>query len=168
MDARGRRGLLTGGALVAAAGLHVAWAAGSTWPAGDRDALADLVVGSRPMPGPLPCAAVAAALLTAGHLVATSAGTVRPRPRRVPRGWWPLGAAAVAAVLGARGAGGLAAAVPGLAERARARGWGVTEQFRRRDRVLYSPLCLALAVGAADAARGRRAEPEPRATRLRT
>src|SRR3954447_16168917 len=47
--------------LLGLASLHVPWAAGSPWPARDRDALADLMAGRAggPVPAPAACLAVA-------------------------------------------------------------------------------------------------------------
>src|SRR4051794_41818952 len=42
--------------LLGLASLHVPWAAGSPWPARDRDALADLMAGRAGGPGPAPAA----------------------------------------------------------------------------------------------------------------
>ncbi len=60
----------TGLATIAA--IHVFWAAGGTWPARDRMELAEMVNGNlnEPMPGPLPCLAVAGAAAGGAALVA--------------------------------------------------------------------------------------------------
>jgi len=125
----------TSGALAGVAAMHVAWGLGSTWPFPDATKLGDTVVGSADVPPPLACFAVAGALGAAAVLVGG-----------VPAGWpvvRRLGQAGVASVLAARAGLGFAGrtdiAVPGSA----------SLEFRRWDRRLYSPLCLALAAGAA-------------------
>ena len=89
---------LTAATLIGLAVLHVAWGRGSSFPLADRDDLAEAVVGTSFVPGPLPCFGVAAALL-----VASSAVQNRPRwPRRLRRltlAWspeyWVVGAFSV-------------------------------------------------------------------------
>jgi hypothetical protein len=133
-----RAGTLT---LLGLAGLHAAWASGSSWPAGDRAQLADLMAGRAggPVPTPAACVLVASLLASASALVAG-------RPRRLPR-LRRLGAAGVAAAFGIRGACGLAGRTdlvsPGSTSTA----------FRRLDRRYYAPLCLSLAVAAFSSAR---------------
>lgn len=113
------------------AALHVAWGIGVTWPGRDAQDLAQKVVGGsdgEPMPPPLACYAVAGALLVAaGALVLTL----------FPSGFQPLlrliGFVAAGVFL-LRGA--LGYAVPRLAD--------TGQDFDRLNRVLYSPLCLAL------------------------
>ncbi|HEY3673117.1 MAG TPA: DUF3995 domain-containing protein [Acidimicrobiia bacterium] len=121
------------------AGLHVAWGRGSTFPFADRDGLNDTVVGRASTPPPSACLAVAGALTMAGALVAD----VAPLPRPIQR----LGVTGVAVVLASRAALGFAgrtdAVSPGSA----------SVRFRRLDRRVYSPLCLALAAGALSARR---------------
>jgi Protein of unknown function (DUF3995) len=118
--------------LFALAGLHAAWGAGSAWPMADRRALADAVIGGDDVPPPLACYAVSGALTTAGLLVA---GWPRRHPllRRV-------GVGGVVAVLAGRGALGIAGRTSIVSPRSTSR------SFARRDRRIYSPLCLALAV----------------------
>jgi hypothetical protein len=129
--------------LLGIAGLHAAWAWGASWPARDRQALADLMAGRAggSVPPPAACVAVAGSL-------AVAAGLVAGRPRGVPR-LRRAGAAGVAAVLGVRGVCGLAGRTdlvsPG----------STSERFRRLDRLYYSPLCLSLAAAAASSARTR-------------
>jgi hypothetical protein len=134
-----RSRVATAAALGALAGLHVAWGLGSSFPFRDADELADAVVGRRAVPPPGACFAVAGALLAATALVADVGGL----PRSVQR----LGVGGVAAVLATRAALGFAGrtdlAVPGSA----------SPRFRRLDRGVYSPLCLALAAGALTARR---------------
>jgi hypothetical protein len=140
--------MATAGALAAAAALHVAWGLGSSFPCGDRATLADVVVGGSEVPAPRACFAVAAALGSASALVAG-----------VPARWPGLvraGRAGVAVALGSRALVGLSGhhelvtPVP------------PSDRFLRWDRVLYTPLCLALAGGASRAAvAGRPARPGP-------
>ncbi len=125
-------------AMGGAAALHLAWAAGSTFPFASRAELNDTVIGKQVSPGPVECIAVAAALGTAGALVARSA-----RGRRIID---RLGAAGVAAVLGTRAAFGFAGRtsvlVPG----------SESPRFVRMDRFVYSPICALLAAGAVTSA----------------
>jgi hypothetical protein len=121
------------------AGLHIVWGRGSTFPFADHDRLNDAVIGRGSTPSPSACFAVAGALTVAGTLVAD----VAPLPRSVQR----LGVTGVAAVLASRAAFGFSgrtdAVVPG----------STSVRFRRLDRRVYSPLCLALAAGAFSARR---------------
>jgi hypothetical protein len=125
---------LTSAALASIAGVHVAWGLGSTFPFATRAELADAVIGSPAVPPPGACYAVATALFAASALVAD----VRIGPRRVRR----LGRQVVGGVLTVRGIAGLAGRtdvlLPGCA----------SPRFRRLDRRIFSPLCLALALGA--------------------
>jgi hypothetical protein len=125
--------------LFALAGFHVLWGRGSTFPFPDRDGLNDAVIGRGSTPSPGACFAVAGALTVAGALVAD----VAPLPRPIQR----LGVTGVAVVLAARAAFGFSgrtdAVVPG----------STSVRFRRLDRRVYSPLCLALAAGALSARR---------------
>ena len=131
--ALGTAAVFTGVAVV-----HVAWGRGSTFPYQTRAELNDAVIGRDATPSPAACNAVAAAL-TAAALLVGRAGTGGGRLSRV-------GAGGVAAVLAVRAAFGLAGRtdmlVPGSA----------SAQFRRLDRRVFGPLCLALATGAACAA----------------
>lgn len=122
---------LLSAALVVIALVHLAWAAGVTWPfASERD-LARAVVGTRGierMPAPDLCALVAAALLAAAAWPWLGGlGALRP-----------LGLAALALVFLARGG---ASYVPAL------RALGPEEPLATYDRRLYGPLCLALGAG---------------------
>ena len=133
---------LTATVLAAIGVLHVAWGRGSAFPYPDRDDLADALVGQDHMPGPSPSFAVAGALFTAAALVAdVPVGSARLRR---------LGVAGVAGVLGLRGALGLAGRTSVLVPRS------TGERFRRLDRRYFSPLCLALAAGAASTLLPRR------------
>lgn len=129
-----------GGATV----MHGMWARGSSWPAADREQLADLVVGRQPFPGPALTWTVTALLGAATALTAARAELVAvpgggsARPVR-------MAANVLAATLLTRGAGGLVVSGLGLGES--------TPQFRRCDLALYSPLCLGLACAVALASR---------------
>ncbi len=118
-----------------AAGLHGLWAAGSSWPAADKDDLADLVVGRARFPSAGPTAVVAGMLATAAALTAAQSGLIpvpSPSANRVVH----LGMRTVAAVLLTRGLGGLGVSALGLG--------GASERFRYWDLRVYSPLCVAL------------------------
>jgi hypothetical protein len=124
------------------AALHVAWGAGSSIPFDDRGDLADAVVGTRAVPPPAACYMVAGALTAAAALVlGLPAG--RPAFRRV-------GLLGVTSILGTRGLFGLAGRTDVVSP------GSTSVRFRRLDRRLYSPLCLALAGGAWSAARTSR------------
>lgn len=128
-------------AVLAAIGvLHVSWAAGAGRLRGRGSGLADAVAGTEldRAPGPVACLAVAGLLGTAATLVA---GHPRRRPalRRT-------GAAGVVAVLAVRGALGVAGRTDLLVPMA------TSARFRRLDRRLYGPLCLALAAASGPAA----------------
>ena len=124
----------TAATLLSLAGLHVLWGRGSTFPFADRDGLNDSVVGRSSTPRPSACFAVAGALTAAASLVADVP--------RLPRHLQRLGVTGVAVVLASRAALGFSGRTdvvsPGSA----------SPRFRRLDRRMYSPLCLALAVGA--------------------
>jgi hypothetical protein len=120
--------------LSALAGLHCTWATGSTWPFGSAEALSDKVVGrpSEPPPSPAACLGVAASL-------AVAAGLVAGHPRRRP-GVSRAGSTGVVAVLSVRGAFGMAGRTDLLVH------GSTSPAFRARDRWVYSPVCLALAL----------------------
>jgi hypothetical protein len=156
-----RAGALTASAaLFGLAGLHAAWGAGCAWPAADRRALADAVIGTKArtgsgtgsgsgtkagtgtgtgtglqdsgMPGPAACFAVSGALVTAGALVAGWPARRWPRLHR-------LGTCGVAGVLASRGALGLTGQTRVISPASE------SGRFLRLDRRVYSPACLALA-----------------------
>lgn len=138
-------------ALLGLAGVHVAWALGSTWPVADAGELARTVVGVEPdrMPGPAPTLTVAALLTTAAGLLAARASSRGgPGLQRLAG----TGSAGVATVLGLRGLGGLAMSLPQVLA-------GQPTSFARWDAALYSPLCLTLAGLAAACARSPRSSP---------
>ncbi len=143
---RALAGAVSGLALAGLAGVHLAWAAGSAWPAASRADLAAEVVGADHVPSAAACAGVAGLLTVAAAAVGDGSGARRTGPVGRAAG---LGAAAV---LAGRGVAGLAAN-PWL-RRSRPR-------FAARDARIYSPLCLALAAGMTAALRpaGSRSHP---------
>jgi hypothetical protein len=134
---RGRVATVT--ALFGVGALHAVWGSGSTFPFADRNRLNDTVVGRDATPSPAMCFAVAGLLTAAGALVA---GLPSPRSRvRL------AGVCTVAGVLGTR-------AVLGFAGRTEMVSPGSSSAtFRRMDKRFYSPLCAALALGAASSLR---------------
>ena len=121
------------------AALHAVWATGSTFPFASRERLNDAVIGRQTTPSPTACLGVAGSLAAACALV----GGLPRRDSRLRR----AGVCTVAATLGARAALGFAGRTelvsPG----------STSEHFRKNDRRIYSPLCLALALGAASSLR---------------
>lgn len=133
-------GRCTAAALSAAAILHVVWATGSTFPFRTRAALNDTVIGRRVAPGPLECVAVAGLLVAAAGVVTSADRRHRPLSRSAS-----FVVALVFAIRAAFGFGGRTSMlVPG----------SESPRFKRMDRRVYAPVCTALAVGAAAAARG--------------
>lgn len=120
--------------LVGLAALHAAWGAGASFPAPDREELADLIAGTEAVPPARQCLAVAGLLATAASLVAS----IGPWPPAVRR----AGVVGVVGVLGARGIAGLTGRTDLLVP------WTPSARFVGLDRRYYGPLCLALAVGA--------------------
>jgi len=127
-------GTLATAGLGAAAGIHAAWAAGSTWPVDSPASLADLVVGRQPMPTQGMCLGVAALLTGATATVAID--TVRDRRATTVARRAHLGARAVGCALAIRGVGGFITSALGMGS--------PTPRYRRWDLLLFSPLCLAL------------------------
>lgn len=125
--------------LFALAGLHVVWGRGSTFPFADRDGLNAAIIGRTSTPPPSACFAVAGALTAAAALVAD----VPRLPRRVQH----VGVIGVGTVLATRAALGFSGRTDAVSP------GSVSPHFRRLDRRVYSPLCLALAVGAFSARR---------------
>lgn len=141
---------LTAAGLAGAAGVHVAWALGSPWPFRDRETWRRSVLDARMSePGPLACVAVAGALGAGAGSVLAAGGARVPGWASLPRPLHTLAPWGVAGVLAARGGLGLVVVRDG-----RAGG-----DFSRLDRRVYSPLCLALATGAAWTAARRRDQP---------
>lgn len=124
----------TAATLTGIAMFHAAWGAGSTFPYADRATLADRVAGSTAAPKPRDCFAVAGLLLIAAGVV----GGVLPIGARTRR----LGSVGIAAILGGRGALGMAGRTGSIVP------WTPSERFTELDRGFYGPLCLALAGGA--------------------
>jgi hypothetical protein len=120
-----------GTGLAAAAGLHLHWALGGTWPAADRADLAAKVVDRADLPSRTLMLAVTGALTAATALVWTRPVTDHPL---VAAGTWT-----VAGFLAARGTVGLAYAAVRPDD----------SPFAVRDRWLYSPVCMALAAATA-------------------
>jgi len=118
--------------LLAIAGLHVAWGVGSSFPFASRERLADTVVGEDEVPPPSACFAVAAALCVGAG--ALSEVLALPSWLRV------VVVRAMATVLGVRAVLGFLGATSLISP------GSTSATFRRRDRALYSPLTLALAV----------------------
>jgi hypothetical protein len=125
--------LLGAGALGGLSALHLAWAAGSSWPSSDRAELAQVTAGTDELPGPVPCLQVAAVLAGAAGLVAGVGGD-----RRVAR----FGRAAVAAGFLTRGVAGLTGNTGRLVP------WTPDARFARLDRRYYGPLCCAIGLAA--------------------
>jgi hypothetical protein len=123
----------TAAAIGVAAAVHVAWGLKVEVPGVDGDRMAEAVVGSGPVPGPAACFAVAGALQAAAALVL---GVPRSRPGLVR-----AGRCGVALALGGRAALGLTGRTDLVAP------GELTDRFRRWDRRLYTPLCLALTAG---------------------
>jgi hypothetical protein len=128
--------------LLGIAAVHALWALGSSWPAEDRDELAEVMAGRAGGSVPSP-----AACLVVATLLASASALVGGRPRCLPC-LRRTGTICVSVVLGVRGACGMAGRTdlvsPG----------STSPRFRRLDRRYYSPLCLALAAAAASSARG--------------
>ena len=115
--------------------LHTAWGLGSSFPFRDHATLADTVAGTRTVPQPRDCFAVAGLLLTSAALV-SGALPLQADVRRV-------GALGVATILAGRGVLGMARRTSMVVP------WTPSERFVRLDHHYYGPLCLALAAGAA-------------------
>lgn len=120
---------LTAG-LLALAALHLLWALGVWWPCREERVLVRAVVGvagAERMPGPIPCALVAAGCALAASLP-----------------WWPRGGAREVALVLAAAAFLLRGAMPWM------RAWrrvALQEPFARLDRAAYGPIALLVAGG---------------------
>lgn len=123
--------LALGGSAVLASisALHLAWGAGSSWPATDRRTLAEEIAGKTEMPPPHACFAVAGALAGAAAIVAGLGGE-RPLAR-FARG-------AVAATMLVRGVTGITGSTRLLVS------WTPSDHFNALDKRRYGPLCLAI------------------------
>lgn len=133
-------GIVVPAALGAIAALHAAWALGWRWPGGTDQALAERVVGAGAELPPGPVIWAVAALLGAAATVVAAVGAGR-RERLLSAATW-----SVAGVLIARGALLIPVDLIG----------GLDSIFAQLDLALYSPLCVALGLGAAVVARGPR------------
>lgn len=133
-------------ALAAIGIVHIAWGRGSAWPLGDREGLADAVVGSPAVPGPASCYLVGGAVLAAGALVAGAGGA----GRAATAARW-----GVTTALGARGVlgGRVATKALGLPR--------PSQRFVDLDTRIYRPLCLTLAALTGLAARRPRGSARP-------
>ncbi|MDC0676837.1 DUF3995 domain-containing protein [Sorangium atrum] len=133
--------LASGGALGVLAAIHVYWGLGGAWPGDARHEKVEMVVG---LPKGSPFPSLGACLVVA-CLLASSAALVLAQ--RYGRGGSPTllrpGAWAVALVLGARGVGGYFDA--------RLRPGTRALPYHRLNRLVYSPLSLALAAAVAGA-----------------
>lgn len=127
-------------ALAAIAAIHAAWALGWRWPGGTDEALAERVVGAGAELPAEPIVWALAALIGAAATVVAAVGAGR-RERFLRAATWT-----VAGVLIARGASIPIDLIGGL-----------DSTYAQLDLAVYSPLCLALGLGAAIVARG----PEP-------
>ena len=124
-------------ALAGLAALHAAWALGWRWPGGSDEAFAERIVSSGDLPPDWATWAVAGLLLAAAGIVrAPARGATAPLVRA---GTWTL-----AIVLAGRGAAFLAYDVAN----------GFDTIYTRLDAAVYSPLALALGLGAAAVAHG--------------
>ncbi len=108
--------------------LHVLWSTGSSWPARDRETLADAIGGFSRVPSAGACLIVAALLGSAALCVVGIPGHLA----RITQ----LGSAITSFVLFARGSMGLTGRMP-HAKRSRT--------FAELDRRVYSPVCLVIA-----------------------
>jgi hypothetical protein len=129
-------------ALAAIAAIHAAWALGWRWPGHDDESLAERVVGAGAELPPEPVVWVVAGLLGAAAAVVAAVGAGR-RERLVRAAAW-----SVAGVLLVRGAAYIPIDLIGTLE----------TEYARLDLAIYSPLSLALGLGAAIVARGPRPE----------
>jgi hypothetical protein len=137
---RQQMGTLTAATLLGIGGLHGAWGLGVYWPGQDSLSLANRVVGGSKFPSSFDCFVVASLLGGAAGLVVANTYPSSVLGRAVPSRIRGLGVGVVASVLGARGALGMISSVVNLP--------ATTQEFRRLNLSLYSPLCMALGLGA--------------------
>lgn len=114
---------------------HALWGLGLPWPWGDRRSLARGAIGREAVPGPLSCFAVAAAVGAMALVPLAQTAIVIPP---VPWPWVQAVALGCAAIFGVRGVAGY---TPAFARRFPG------EPFKTLNRLVYSPLCLALGAG---------------------
>ncbi len=119
-------------AFIALGGLHAIWAAGGTWPFTDKESLSEIVWGGPASTFPSPAATLVVTLLlgVAALLVTGRAGIWGAQ---VPPWVFSVGTWGVATVLLLRALIGLMSI-------------GSDSSNATMDLVLYSPLCLVLAV----------------------
>ena len=133
-DSTSRRlALIVGSVLAADAALHLYWATGATWPAADPHSLSFAVLNTDvPFTPPVLLPIAALLLVAAGIVIARS----RVHPQRRFVGLLRAGTVAVAIGLALRGVVGLLWAI----------GIGVDTggPFVWLNRLVYTPLCLAL------------------------
>ncbi|WP_368184333.1 DUF3995 domain-containing protein [Aestuariibius sp. HNIBRBA575] len=118
------------GVLLILAGLHIMWGLGIWWPNRDEAALARTIAGFKGidrMPGAIPCAIVAVALLAAARWPHLEDGFLRN-----------LGMFGFAAVFLGRGSIGFTQKWADITPE---------QPFRRLDRHYFSPLCLLIGAG---------------------
>jgi Protein of unknown function (DUF3995) len=127
-------------ALAAIAAIHAASALGWRWPGHDEQSLAGRVVGAGAELPPEPLVWVVAGLLGTAAAVVAAVGSGR-REQLVRAAAW-----SVAGVLLVRGAAYIPIDLIG----------GLDTEYARLDLAIYSPLALALGLGAAIVARGPR------------
>ncbi len=135
-----RVGNATALGLASAGAIHAAWGLGMRWPGTDATSLARKVVGSSIFPSSRDCFAVAGLLGIASSLVVAR---TRPKSRIAKIAPDPiagLGVGVLGSVLAARGVLGFVGSATNLLH--------TTPEFRRLNLVIYSPLCIALAIGA--------------------
>jgi hypothetical protein len=135
-------GVAVPAALGAIAALHAAWALGWRWPGGSDSAFAERVVSTGELPSDEATWLVAGLLVTAALIVRAAADGARAPLVRA--GTWTL-----ATVLIGRGAAFLVYDVAN----------GFDTIYTRLDAAIYSPLSLALGLGAALVARAGAAAP---------
>jgi Protein of unknown function (DUF3995) len=133
-------GVATAATLGIIGALHAAWAAGSSFPASDKTALARAVVGGTTFPDATSSAVVAVLLAVSTALVAARSDPQSTLGKAVPGQLAWAGTVTTAGVLGLRGVAGFVASTFHVID--------TTREFRRLDLLAYSPLCIALALGA--------------------
>ncbi|WP_374035473.1 DUF3995 domain-containing protein [Bdellovibrio bacteriovorus] len=113
--------------------LHIYWGHGGNWPGNDRQSLTDKVFGQgNQFPSILACYNVAAALILAGA-VPLFTESILFGARFSNYSWFNF---IIALPLMIRGVGGY---LPAVEKR-----W--TQVFVRNNRLIYSPLCIGLAL----------------------
>lgn len=140
MTPRPRTGAATASVLAGLAGLHAYWARGGLWPGHDPASLGETVVGPR---ADVP--AGPAVWAVAGLLGASAAAVATTTALRDPPGVARTMTRATGGVLLARGLAGIPLSLI----------HGLDTRFGRLNAILYSPLCVALSLGAVHAAGAR-------------